>query len=186
MAREVMPLIADQVALVIASELEHGDAVTGVRDATTGLFTEGYAAAWLAQTLAARRRTEIADREPLSIALFGIDAAEDADVGGPLAAEEKLQDLGRRVLHRMRASDVVWRQGSEIVAACPGATRDDVVAVAESVVRSLATRGGSASCARTASAGCASVDDDVHDPLPAVAMGLLMARHAGPGTVIPA
>lgn len=95
--RETFPLIADQVALAVASRLlGQSETLAAVRDRVTGLFTEEYAAASLSQSLSSRRRIPQAEREAVSVLYLNLDGDESMASADPAARERALSALSPR------------------------------------------------------------------------------------------
>ncbi len=184
---EAFPLMADQIALTVASQLlEAGETLAAVRDHATGLFTEAYATAALAQLLSSRRRLPVADRPPFSVLLFGIDATDAETPPDPAAAEAALGALSTIVLDRLRASDLAWRTSQGIAAVLPDASRDQAAAGAEQIIARFMPGSAGASPTITVSAGCAALDEEGDQPLATGEAALMMARRAGGSTVVQA
>lgn len=183
--RETFPLMADQVALAVASRLlAEGETLAAVRDGATGLFTEAYAMAALTQSLSSRRRVPRAERAPISVLFLSLDHDESMGSADPAAREVALSALSRIVLSRLRASDLVWRTGQRIAAVLPDASRDQAATIAEQVAQLFAAASEDSAPISTISGGCAELDDEGEQPLAAAEAALMMAQRAGGATVV--
>ncbi|MDQ3493708.1 MAG: GAF domain-containing protein [Chloroflexota bacterium] len=183
--REAFPLIADQVALAVASRLlEQGEALAAVRDGATGLFTEAYATAALTESLASRRRVPRAERTPLSALFLSLDHDDSTEPAEPGAREVALSALAKILLTRLRASDLVWRSGQGIAAVLLDARRDQAATIAEQVAQLFAAASEDGAPISTISGGCAALDDEGDQPLAAAEAALMMAQRAGGDTVV--
>ncbi len=194
--REVLEVLATQVALAITNTFLHTDVTeASIRDPLTGLFNRRHLDASLDRFLAARRRREPGERSPAAVILFDLDRFGAFNKRhGHRVGDMVLRGFGELLDERFRASDLVARYGGEeFVAVLDGASLDDAVRIANEVRLAWAARTFSgadgAPLRATVSAGCARVEDtaiSVEDLFTAADVGLAMAKAAGRDLVVAA
>ncbi len=194
--RQILPVLAAQVALAISNALLTSDLTNAaVRDPLTGLFNRRHLDASLARLIAARDRTPPDDRRPLAVILFDLDLFGAFNKQhGHQVGDAVLRLFGSILSRRFRASDLVARYGGEeFIAVLDGASRDQAARIAEEIRFEFASvpipgPGGEVLHA-TVSAGCAAADQGTQtmEALLEIAdVGLAMAKRAGRNRVIAA
>ncbi len=110
-----MARAAPIATLAVAAWLSrNGQADGTTHDTTTGLYNRSYLDSALEQLLALRRRSEPAQRPPLSMILFDIDsfASLNQRHGRP-AGDQVLRAAATLLRQRFRASDIIARVGPD-------------------------------------------------------------------------
>ncbi|MBA2489984.1 MAG: response regulator [Chloroflexi bacterium] len=181
--REALPLIADQLTVAIAGWLRSIQAQDpGLPP--PGLTSKAHVEASVARLLSARREHPEAERLPLSAVIFEL-VGGDGDDEGPRRAsiEEETGRLAGIVLDRLRARDVVCRDGQRVLALLPGTdpVHAEQVAIETLRLARAAVGDGSTSLLR---AGCGAVEEASGSPLAGAEAALVMARAVGGDTVI--
>ena len=183
------------MALAVTNADLHAEVMeAAIRDSLTGTFNRRHFEPSLERMIAARRRLNLGDRQPLSAILFDLD-----DFGafnklhGHQTGDAVLRAFSQLLLERFRASDLVARYGGEeFVAVLDGTSRDDAFRIAEEVRTAFAAqtvRGSSGQpLSATVSAGCAELGptDGLAELLGACDVGLAMAKGAGRNQVVAA
>jgi diguanylate cyclase (GGDEF)-like protein len=192
---EVVQILGAKVALALTNSDLHAEVMElAIRDSLTGTFNRRHFEPSLERMIAARRRLNLGDRQPLSAILFDLD-----DFGafnklhGHQTGDAVLRAFSKLLLERFRASDLVARYGGEeFVAVLDGTSRDDAFRIAEEVRLAFAAqtvRGSSGQpLSATVSAGCAELrpGDGLAELLGACDVGLAMAKGAGRNQVVAA
>jgi diguanylate cyclase (GGDEF)-like protein len=193
---EVLPLVAHQAAVALRNaHLMTAIREASVRDPLTGLYNRRHFDASVERLIAARRRLPDEQRQPVSAILFDLDHFGALNKRhGHVAGDAVLRAFAVILRDRFRASDIVARfGGEEFVVVLDGASRDQAVAAAESVRRTLAERAIEApaelAIRATVSAGCAALADGATSAaqlLEIADVGLAMAKQAGRNQVVAA
>jgi diguanylate cyclase (GGDEF)-like protein len=193
---EVLPLLALQAAVALRNaHLMTAVREASVRDPLTGLYNRRHFDASVDRLIAARRRLEPAQRQPVAAILFDLDRFGALNKRyGHAAGDSVLRAFAGILRDRFRASDIVARfGGEEFVVILDGATRDDAVIAADQVRTTLAAlpieAPGGAIVWATVSAGCALLAEDATGSaalLEVADVGLVMAKQAGRNQVVAA
>jgi diguanylate cyclase (GGDEF)-like protein/PAS domain S-box-containing protein len=193
--REVLTLLGAQAALALTNaHLLAEVRALAIRDPLTGLYNRRHFDAALELILARWKRGR-ENRRPVAAIMFDLDHFGQFNKDhGHQAGDTVLRAFSGILQSRFRSADLVARYGGEeFVAVLEGATRDQAVAVAEEVRRTLAGHpiAGPDGLAlhATVSAGCAEID--VIEPtremlLRTADVGLFMAKRNGRNQVVAA
>ena len=188
-----LDLIGPVVTLAVSGslqrqEMEHGSP----RDAQTGLYTRAYLDAALEQLLALRRRTDPAERPPLSMILFDIDSFTRLnDRHGRQVGDGVLRAVSTLLRQRFRASDILARVGPDSFFVVLNGADAEVAAEAAAHIRRQVrelnlTNPRGEPLVVSISAGCAVFHEGERpDTLfRSVEAALDTARWSGPGSVV--
>ncbi len=189
----VLNLVTPVVTLAVSSQLQRQEMENGSpRDPQTGLYNRPYLEAALEQLIALRRRTEPADRPPLSVIMFDIDSFGQLNQRhGRQAGDAVLRGVATILRQRFRASDILARVGPDSFFAVLNGADADVAAEAAAQIRRQVrelnvpnSRGEP--IVVSISAGCAVFHDGDSGAglFRSVEAALDTARWSGPGAVV--
>ena len=193
--REVAPIVAGQVALVVANAWLHTQVSdAAIRDSLTGLANRRHLDASLERLVAARERLPADERRPLSAILFDLDHFGDFNKRhGHQVGDAVLRTFGAMLAGRFRASDIVARYGGEeFLVVMDGASLDEARRVAEEIRAAVAAtpvESPSGRLSATVSAGCSALGPSVNSLttlLEVADVALQMAKRGGRNQVVAA